>query len=290
MPNVVPSTSVPQAPQVPRQQVQYSQPRQSATVEPVAPALEATEKKEELLSPKFAALARKEKAFRHREAQLKAREDAMKATEGTPSFDSKAFTEKMKTDPWATLSELGLTPDEITQAMLNQPKPEAVAIQKLESKLTEMEKKFGEPLTKFEEQQNQATEAALKQIRYDAKILIDSDPSFEMIKTKNMSEAVVQLIKESFDESGILMSVDEAAKEVETYLADQVFEEIKAAQQIKKIQERLNPQPVQAPQQPLAKQPLKTLTNAVSAPSSKPTLSEKERVQRAILAFKGQLK
>lgn len=289
MPTIGPSATAPiQAPQVPRQTVQYSE-RQTATTEPVAPVLEATEKKEELLSPKFAALARKEQAFRKREAQLKAREDAIAAREGTPvsTFDSKAFTERMKTDPWATLTEYGLTPDEITQAMLNQPKPEAVAIQKLESKLTEMEKKFSEPNTELEKQQ---TEAALKQIRYETKILIDSDPTFEMIKTKNASEAVVELIKQSFDESGILMSVAEAAAEVETYLADQAIEEIKATQAIKKIQERLNPQPVQAPQQPLTKQPLKTLTNAVSATSSKPALTDKERVQRAILAFKGQLK
>lgn len=289
MPTIAPSTTAPQTPQVPRQQVQYSEPRQAATVEAVAPASEATVPKEELLSPKFAALARKEKAFRQREAQLKAREEAIKTKETTPSFDEKAFTERMKADPWATLSSYGLTPDEITEAMLNQPKPEAVAIKKLEAKLQDFETKFQEPITKFEQQQTQAYEQAVKQIRNDTKILIDSDPTYEMIKTKNASEAVVELIKQSFDESGVLMSVEEAAKEVETYLADQLFEDVKQAQGIKKIQERLAP-PVTAQQQPIPKQPLKTLTNAVSAPSSKPTLTEKERVQRAILAFKGQLK
>lgn len=289
MPTITPNASMPAPATAPRQQVQYSEPRQTSTVEGVATPPEATEKKEELLSPKFAALARKEKAFRQREAQLKAREDALKTTEAPASFDSKAFTEKMRTDPWATLTEYGLTPDEITQAMLNQPNPGEVAIKKLEAKLNDFETKFSEPITKFEQQQTQAFEQAVKQIRNDTKLLIDSDPSFELIKAKNASEAVVELIKQSFEETGFAMSVEEAAKEVETYLSDQVFEEIQKAQQIKKIQERLNP-PAPAQQQPSTKQPLKTLTNSVSAGSSKPTLSEKERVQRAILAFKGQLK
>jgi hypothetical protein len=108
-----------------------------------------------------------------------------------------------------------------------------------------------------------------------------------------MHEAVVELIIENFNSTGVLMDVQEAAKQVEEHL---VNEGLKFAQ-LGKVQSRLKP-PVaaeppkqQAPapkQQAVTVQP-KTLSNSMPTAPSKKT-AERERIARAIAAFKGELK
>jgi hypothetical protein len=97
----------------------------------------------------------------------------------------------------------------------------------------------------------------------------------------------VDLIEKTFKEDGILLSVEEAAKEVEDELVSQLS---KYAQKIKKLQQKFAPQSKAAPQQPVnnktagqQQQPGKTLTNSMGA--SRP-LSTRER---AILAFENKL-
>jgi hypothetical protein len=93
----------------------------------------------------------------------------------------------------------------------------------------------------------------------------------------------VELIERTFKQYGVLLSVEDAAKQVEDYLVEEAFKLTK----LKKIQQRLAPaqKPVEAKLEP-QKQPqtLKTLTNAVSS-SGRVSVRE-----RAIAAFKGQLK
>lgn len=266
--------------------------RQPATTEqpPAVPA--ATEPKVDQLSPKFAALARKEKALRSLDAQLKAREEAFKAKEAdyaSSYLQKKELAEKAKSDPLGILSDIGLTPDEFTQALLNS-RPEDHAIRKLSAEISALRDDQTKVKSQFEEQQTKAYEQAVNQIRTDTKLLVDADSNYETVKAMNATEAVVELIKTTFDEQGLLLSVEDAAKEVEAYLIE---EALKMAQ-LKKVQEKLTPKQVaatpaaqksQTPQQPQ----MKTLTNAVSATIPQ-SLSDKERKQRAILAFRGELK
>jgi hypothetical protein len=139
----------------------------------------------------------------------------------------------------------------------------------------------------FEDQQTASYQAAVSQIKTDVQRLVESDPEFETVKATRSVDDVVELITKTYEQDQVLMSVEDATREVENYL----IEEALNLTRIQKIQKRLQAAQPEArvgqPQQQAAsprQQPMKTLTNAAS--SSRP-LNARER---AILAFKGELK
>lgn len=267
------------------------------------PAPQEKPASEDPVSKQFALLARKEKALRAKqqqmEASIKAREAELAAKQAeleakSSSFDPSKYISKdrFKSNPLEVMAETGLSYDEIVQQLVNQT-PIDPRINATISKLEETNRKLQERLDKFEEsnktQQDQAYEAAVNQIRTETKKLVTSDPSYEMIKLTGSIEDVVDLIKQTHAKDGILMSVEEAAQEVEDYLLEEAMKLTKA----NKIKQKLEPartaqvQPQTQTQEPNpAKQPqqMKTLTNTAASTRK---LSARER---ALLAFKGELK
>lgn len=252
---------------------------------------------EKPLSSEYAVLARKEKALRLRDAQIRAKEAQLKAAEDArnapkaPAFDESKYIsrEKLDKDLFGTLAELGLTYDQITQQAINAPTPEKVALdQELKTLRDEIKALRGETeSTKktWEQHQTDSYNQAVSQIKSEATSLITHNPNFETIKETNSVDDVVELIERTFKEDGLLLSVEDAAAQVEDYLVD---EAMKIAR-IKKIQQRLQPAAPRAqaasPQKTTdSKQPqMKTLTNNVS--TSRP-LSAKER---ALLVARGEM-
>lgn len=257
---------------------------------------EATEK---ALSPQYAALARKEKALRSQVQQLKAQQaafkaeqDAFKATSQAPSssFDESKYIPKdrLKSETLAVLAEEGISYDEITNAILNRPSSDPAmlaAIQKLENQIKAQADAQAKATKAQEDSQTQAYKQAVHQITTDAKALVATDPAFEMIQGTGSVKDVVELIERTFKEDGILLSVEDAAKEVEEYLVEEAFK----LTRLNKIQQRLKPAtptpeaPKQAAPEAKQQQGMKTLTNAVG--SSRPLTAR----ERAILAFQGKL-
>ena len=250
------------------------------------------------VDPAYEQLARRERALRakarQQEAAFKAKEAALAAKEAelaakAPDLSKYISVDDLKNQTLLKLAEAGISYDDITQAVLNQtptdPRLEAT-ISKLEAKIRQLEE-ANETVSKNMTAQQQAQyDAAVKQIRDDAKRLVDSDSNFETIKATNSVSDVVELIEETFKKDGTLLGVEEACQLVEDYL----LEEAMKLTRIEKIKKRIS-QPAQAvntpkTQQPAPKQPqaMKTLTNATS--SQRP-LSAKER---AIMAFRGELK
>lgn len=260
--------------------------KQPSTSEAVQKTEEATPQK--ALSPQFVELARKEKALRSQAQALKAREDALKTRESeyeTNYIPKSKLTERFKSDPMGLMQEHGLTYDQLTNLILNQPSVQDQALQKLQAELQEIKSSQTRAQQQSEDQQKRAYDQAVNQIRNDAKMLIASDASFETIKETGSEEAVVELIKETFDKTQVLLSVEDAAKEVEDYLVE---EALKYAQ-LKKVQARLNPPTTgEALKQQITEKPqIKTITHAITA-STKPS-SDKDRRARAILAAQGKL-
>jgi hypothetical protein len=266
--------------------------------------IEATEEKP--VDPVYEQLARRERALRQKARQqeqaFKAREDALKAKEAelaskamAPSTDLSKYIQKdiLKTSPLQALAEAGLSYDELTQAILNQqpsdPRVDAT-INRLEAKIRQLEEANENGQKSQQAQQQAQYDAAVKQIREDAKKLVYTDPEFETVKATNSVNDVVELIEETYRKDGTLLGVEEAAKMVEDYLLEEAIKLTK----IDKIKKRLSASSAQtstkAPAQQQAasaqRQPqtMKTLSNAAS--TSRP-LSAKER---AILAFRGELK
>lgn len=285
------ATSTPE-PEAPAESVEG----QSPNGEGAEPS-EATKPKEEPLSAQYAQLARKERALRAEMQKLKAEREAFKAEReatkpAAPAVDQSQFVNKdrLAKDPLAVLSELGINYDKLTEMTLNGPSPEILALQsvieELRGEITTLKTDHSSTKKTIEDSQQKSYQQALNHIRHEAKAVIASNPEFETIKTSGAVEDVVDLIRETFEQDGVLMTVEEAAKQVEDYMVE---EALKYAR-LPKILKRLQPAPSatppaqkqEAPKQ--TQQASKTLTNAVGTSRQ---LSARER---AILAFKGELK
>lgn len=266
----------------------------TTTAEPT----EATKPAVDPLSARYAQLARQERALRAKvqaqDAAFKAKEAAFneqlaaakaKDAEYTSNYVAKS---RIKADPLSVMTEEGVTYDELTQAILNpqsKQDPRIIAeIEKLRAEVKEARDYQAKAKEESVAQQKQAYNQAVNQIRNEAKQLIATDPTFEMIKETRSVGDVVELIEKTYNEDGILLSVEEAATQVEEYLTTQA---VKLAR-TNKIRSQLHEVQKPAQQQQVAgnKQStgMKTLTNSVNASKS---MSARDR---AIAAFKGELK
>lgn len=274
-------------------------PAPSHSLEDASPAV--TEAPSEPISSQYATLARKEKALRAKaqaeaaqykakEAALLAREEAFKAKEA--EYQSKYIPkDRLKQDTINALAEAGLSYDEITNMMLNQPAqtPENSQLMNefraMKAELAAI-KAAGEDTKKsYADSQTKAYQDAKTMIKQEALSLVGSDPAFETIKATNSVNDVVELIERTLNEDGIMLSVEEAANEVEKELSEKLYS---YTSRIDKIKKRLQSSgvatpPAQSKQQSPQQQQLKTLTNTVS--TSRP-LSARER---ALLAFNNKL-
>lgn len=232
--------------------------------------------KEQPLSSQYAQLARKERALRAKAVELKQREDAFKASQTPaqqpPTTANGIPLEEFKKNPWKFMQEAGVTYDQVTKAALDAPSPEQEMVSSLQAKIEALEEKLNGTENKWKEtwETNQKTQyqQAVNQIKSEVTSLVNENPDFETIKATNSVGDVVELIEKTFQEDGVLLSVEEAAKQVETYLEEEAYK----LSQLKKIQNRLKPASTTVPaapaktaaQTPAQQQPSKTLTNAIS--------------------------
>jgi hypothetical protein len=254
------------------------------------------------LSRQFAQLARQERALRakvqqemaaikQQKADLQAQQDAIKAkeTEYSQGYISKA---QLKQDTLRILTESGVTYDELTQQLLNQgavnPQVEAM-INGLKHEIKELRAANEDNKKQQTQAQQEQRAAAVRQIQVDATDLIKSNPiayeAINKIGARGIKETV-KLIVDTYDKDGRVMSVEEAADEVENYLIEENFN---MASSISKIKKRLAEagQPKQTEvktQSTPAQTGMKTLTNAAASTRK---LSARER---AIAAMEGRLK
>jgi hypothetical protein len=274
----------------------------SQTVD-TAPATEPEPKPEVKEDPalqrQFAQLARQERQLRAKAQQqdqaIKAREQALQAKEDAIRTKEQEYSQgyiskdQLKRDTMRILADAGVSYDELTQQILNQPgidpRTEAV-ISKLEAKIAALEDKATQGVKAQEESQQQAYKAAVKQIELDVRSTVANDPNFETIKATHSVSDVVQLIEETYKKDGYVMSVDEACNEVENYLVEEAMK----VTRIGKIKRQLEqagmpkPSPKTAETQQQTQQTPKTLTNAIGSTRK---LSNRER---AIAAMEGRLK
>ncbi len=271
---------------------------QNRTVEDT-PAPEAEEQvvetpvQEESASQAMQLLARKEKQLRQQAQQLqqqtKAKEEKWaqeKAALEARLIEVEKNTvsrQRIKDRAFDVLEEEGITYDTITQQAIDaqnkNPRYEAY-IQKMEAKIAALEQNLNKRDSDAQEQSTKQYQAAISQIKSDATQLVNSTPdAFVYITATNSVKDVVELIEATYKEEGRVMTVDEAAEEVEAHLKSE-YEKVKMRLEKKNASSTQAPKP----QQTLQTQPSKTLTNATSSTRK---LSNRER---AILAMKGELK
>lgn len=265
------------------------------TVEPEKP------EQDPALKRQFEQLARQERAMRVKAQQqdlaLKAREEALAAREAELTAKDNTYRtdyiprSRLKQDALGVLEAEGIaTYDDLTQRAISRQPIDPILQNKmdmLEAKIKEMESANETNQKSAQQQQQDNYKAAIKQITRDAKDLVTSDNEFEAIRATNSVRDVVELIEKHHAKTGEVLSVEEAAREVENYLVEEATKLTK----IEKIRQRMsqpNASTGKSTQQTQAKpqtQPqMKTLTNATGSTRQ---LSAKER---AVLAFKGELK
>lgn len=259
---------------------------------PIAPQAPVEQTQQEPKAPqqdqsaeRFAQLARKEKALRAQARQL---QEQQRSIQEQLTKSQSEWQGRVKSDPLTVLAEAGLTHDDIANLLLNS-RPEDVELKRIKSELQAIKSSQQEQYNKIQESQKAAYEQAVKQVSREVNMVVNSDEAYETIRATKSQDAVVELIKSTYDEEGVLLSADEAAAMVEEYLVN----EATSLAKLKKIQSKLAPQepeiPAEQTQQTQKPQiTTKTLTNTITA-SSKP-LTAKDRRERAIMAFKGQLK
>lgn len=266
------------------------------------PKVEEKPEKDPALKRQFEQLARQERLLRQKATQqqqeIKAREDALSAREAalnaksTEDRSNYVSRDRVKQDALSVLAEAGVSYEDLTQQIISQvptdPRVNAT-ISRLEAKIQELEGKTQAFETNSKQAQAEAYQSAVRQLETDTKQLIKADPvSFEAIsKTPGADKEVVKLIEAVWQKDGVLMSVEEAANEIENELVER---SMKSYTQIEKLKKRIQESSTKAiveektAQNPKTQSPMKTLTNNVSSTRQ---LSAKER---AMLAFKGELK
>lgn len=242
------------------------------------------------------------KAFEMKERQLHKMRQAIKAEKAAMERERAEWQAKLANyetgyipkqrlidDPYGTLqSEAGYDYNKLTELLLQTPQDPATRT--LMNKVQELTNKIGAAERQQAEAAQTQRKQAESQIRADVKQFIAADDRFESVKARNMDEAVSELIIQTYDRKGMLMDYAEAAQQVENYL----IEEGVAFAQLKPVQARLAPKPVEATAAPKKQTQVpyttttKTLTNAVQATSTPGRKSERERMERAKAAFYGQ--
>lgn len=247
------------------------------SAEPKAPEAKVESKEDK---ERFEQMARREKAIRTeaRKLELLKKEWESKQAPQQPAFDKAAFLK----DP----TKYGLSNDELSNIVLSQlnQSPESQMIKELQSQIEELKKGQETVKQDITSQQTAAYKQAIQQISREVDSLITSNEEYAAIQAEGAQSAVVELIETTYKEDGVLLSTEDAAKQVEEFL----FERALKLAELNKVKSRLAPKApeVTEPTTPEATHTPRTLTNNLVT-SSKP-LTARERRERAIAAFRGQ--
>lgn len=226
-------------------------------------------------------LAKREKRILAEARRIKAEKEALETQK--LEYEKSYFPKKrLAEDPFGALSEAGVTYDQLTQAALNQPTPTDLEVRKLKAQIEEMRAAQEQTKSMMADGEKRSYEQTINQIRADTKQLINSNASYEAIKTFGAEDEVVKRVEEAF-QKGTLPDLSEVCESVEKDLIEAGMKMMSLG----KIKEKLvpiAPAPTSRESQPF----VRTLTNSASVSSSRAPSSDKARRERAMKAFLGQ--
>lgn len=201
--------TIPVNPPVSGQKIINSETKPVGSEEPGAPAAESVQ-----LSPQVAALARKEQKFRSAEQEFKAKEKALEA-ERAEIAELKVLKAKLQAKDFSGIENL-VGYDDYTKYLIEKTEsltPEQQALKALAQKVEGVEKAHNEDISK-------RFEAAVNDRRKAVTALVETDAAYSSIKELKLQETVVQHILDTWENDGIDLSPEEAAKEVEAELVE----------------------------------------------------------------------
>lgn len=243
--------------------------------------------------------AKRERQLRKMQQDLQEQKQALEAKQKQYETDYVPKS-KLKEDPWSILQETGLDYDQLTESLLAQPTDPASRA--LMSKLKALEAKMYESERNAQQSQAQQAEQVKTQLLNEIKITTQGNEHFELIEQTGSHDAVVELIESRYNTTGELLTVQEAAEQIENYLLDEAY---KIAQS-KKVQAKFKPaEPAtsnETSNAAPANMPNKkkgitisalgenknTLSNNMVSAVPKRSLTAEERRARAIAVLKGE--
>lgn len=190
------------------------------------------------LSPQASALARREAQFRKQQAEFEAQKKAFEEKQK----DYVPLSELQQNKGSALLKRLGRTYEDLTSELLNEQQgadPTNQALQELSEKVNTLE-------SSISDSQKKQIDGVIKQYESEISKLVDSNPEFETIKARKAEGFVLQHILDTFNdpEDGEILTVDQAAREIEELLLDDAIQ----VAQLKKVQAKLAPKAPEEPQ------------------------------------------
>jgi hypothetical protein len=226
----------------------------------------------------LAEVARRQRALQVRERELAAKEKEFleRSSSGT-SIE----LDKIKGNALGLLDVIkqsGVPYEELANVMMAEASGVSPEVLALKEKVAELEKGFENKLT---ERDAQAEKQILAELRKETDILVSqSGDEYEAIRGTNSQKKVVDLIHKTWQKTGEVLDVQEAAKLIEQELIEDARKYIGFKKAHPPLEDNATTQQVAQSQQPQ----LKTLTNrnTASVPLS--------RKARAMAAFNGSLK
>ena len=220
------------------EQEQEAQPEQT---EQATEAVEEPEVKQEAppVSRSAAELNRlaKEKAeLRREKAEL---EKLRQQTQPKPELSMDEFKKLAQENPVELARKLGVDEREFynlytDKILRGDETPEQAHIKKLEAQLTEFKNKFE---TKEQEEARLKAEQATTNFRNTIRSHIDSNKEkYELIYANDASDTVFEVVRQYYDQTEKLLSLDEASQIVENQLEEDLSSRLQKLAKVKKIQ------------------------------------------------------
>jgi hypothetical protein len=276
----------------------------SAPVEPTpAPetqaAAPAEPKKEPQSDKRIAHLMRQEKALRAQAAKLKSEREAF-AREQEEARQAIEWKQRLSRKDFDVLKDAGLSQEDLTSYLVNQPDPRDRTIAQLQSRLEQLEGNQTSFKKEMEDQVQRNYQQALEQIQAEAQVAAKADPArFELVNA-NLEDAIAAataLVEETWKSTGRVIPVEEALNDVEEYYLEAFGKILSSSGKLKSKLQPPAPKPERLPPptmgktsyttQPRTPSPPRTLTHQQVPQTSQKPLNPRER---AIAAFRGELK
>lgn len=243
-------------------------------------------------SSKFAALSRKEKQIREQETALQQKLQEIEARQSEIEEKYGKYSnldERIRNNPMELLQENGIDFETLTKMIIEnegKPTPE-MEIKRLREEMDnkymkQLEDLKAELAEKEQQKEEKYYDEVVENYKNELNEFIEQNAEqYELIKLNDASDLVYQVVEEHYNETGRVLSNEEASEHVENYL----LEEAKKHLNVNKIKSLLGQQVFQEPKlQNPEQRAVNTLSNTESAsvPSdNRRVLSDEESKREA---------
>lgn len=231
---------------------------------------EVVEVKDDKFSSRFAALSKKEKLLREQEAKIK-----QEAAQYKAFADLKA---KAKSDPLSIIKEYGVSFDDLVAASLGKDLPPPTVEEQLKALKDEIAESKAQALREAEEakaleeqQKQQALDEAINNHKKSIVELISQNSSkYELIGLHGAEDLVWEVTEAHFEAHQEVLTPEQAADKVESYLEDQTRKALALSKFKPKVETKVENPGFKVEESTSFKTPSKTLTsNVTTTPSDK---------------------